>query len=223
MSRAHYFSTGNLVGLYTSATIVSMSWLTQLLDIFFPPSPYELRIRALTHAKLAALRTLPHARDTEHLFFYAHDDIRALIWQLKYKRDARAVDLLSTALHAHLSETVRHDSLVIPMPLSTVRMRERGFNQVNAICKKAVSELPFCILAPNILMRTHAAPQTTLTRYERLKNLSGTFYVPTPETVTGKDVILVDDVTTTGATFREAKAALIAANVRSVRCIALAH
>ncbi len=198
--------------------------LLQILgDLLFPPSTRELRVRALTHERLTHLAHIPHARDIASLFPYRNPDIEALIWQLKYKRDRRAAELLGHALAEALAHLTTPHTLV-PIPLSNERLRERGYNQVATVCTHAAKYLPAVTVGENLLLRTrHTPPQTSLSRYERLKNLHGAFSVPNPDRVHDQDLILIDDVTTTGATFREAKEALLRAGARNVQCIALAH
>ncbi len=66
-------------------------------------------------------------------------------------------------------------------------------------------------------------PQTELSREERLTNVKDAFACIAPEAIVGKDVVIVDDVVTTGATLTSAAHAILKHNPRSVTCIALAH
>ena len=67
--------------------------------------------------------------------------------------------------------------------------------------------------------------QTSLTKHERLNNLTGAYECTSEAAVSiaGKDLVLLDDVITTGATLREAKAALLPHKPKSIICVALAH
>ena len=77
----------------------------------------------------------------------------------------------------------------------------------------------------NILTKTRETPtQVSLgDRAERLENLKNAFAVRAPEKVRGAHVVLVDDVTTTGATLLEARGELLRAGARKVTCLAVAH
>ncbi|HEY5383535.1 MAG TPA: phosphoribosyltransferase family protein, partial [Candidatus Paceibacterota bacterium] len=78
--------------------------------------------------------------------------------------------------------------------------------------------------SPRALERTRATmPQQGLERHQRLKNVKNSMQVKNPEAVAGRVCIVVDDVTTTGATFAEAKRALKAAGAKEVRLVALAQ
>ena len=70
----------------------------------------------------------------------------------------------------------------------------------------------------------HTESQThTATKKERMENLKDSMKVLAPAVVSGQFIILIDDVTTTGSTFAEAKRALKAAGTKKILCIAVAH
>jgi ComF family protein len=101
-------------------------------------------------------------------------------------------------------------ALVVPMPLHPSRLVERGFNQSHEIAR-VVTRLLDLTLAPQALRRVRAtAPQVGLSREERTGNLSGAF-VAEPCIVAGQDVVLIDDVVTTGSTAAAAARALLTA------------
>jgi ComF family protein len=105
--------------------------------------------------------------------------------------------------------------LVVPVPLYRGKRRERGFNQsqllARAFCYAMRRLRPAWVgeLAPGILIRQRATTsQAGLTLHERRRNLRGVFSVPDPEELQGRDVLLIDDIYTTGATARACSAAL---------------
>jgi ComF family protein len=97
--------------------------------------------------------------------------------------------------------------LVIPVPLSNGKLRERGFNQAELIACAAVKLRPASErlqLVPDLLLCTRdTASQIALPSHQRGANLRGAFAVARAPEVTGRQVILVDDVYTTGATATE--------------------
>jgi len=111
----------------------------------------------------------------------------------------------------------------VPIPLSRRRERARGFNQSALIAKKVAEALnvPF---RPELLKRTrHATPQSeTASLAERAMNLRGCFAVPDTALVRGARILLIDDVTTSGATFLEAARALAAAGAEKIVACAAA-
>jgi ComF family protein len=98
------------------------------------------------------------------------------------------------------------DHIVLPVPLDPVRLRSRGFNQscllVNGWGKEGrdtAGQSP--AVAWNLLRKSRpTTPQTGLSRARRLKNLRRSFTVAQPARIQGRNVLLVDDVYTTGAT-----------------------
>jgi len=109
-------------------------------------------------------------------------------------------------------------ALVVPVPLSSARLRERGYNQ-SALLARALGERWGVGVDERALERTRATrTQTRLTPGERLANVRGAFRATAgaPERVRGLHVVLVDDVVTTAATLNASAAALFAAGARIV-------
>ncbi len=160
---------------------------------------------------------------------YADKRVRALVWEIKYYKDSRAAMLageyLAQLLLAEASD-ILGTPLLIPMPMHPKRRKQRGHNQTEVLCEAALQNLSSetFFYAPNLLLRTrHTKPQQGLERHDRLKNLKGAMAVSEPSKVKGRVCIVVDDVSTTGASFAEAKRALKEAGANEVRCIALAQ
>lgn len=194
-------------------------------NALFPPSEDEKRVRTLTTERLhALLAPQQHRNHIETLFRYREPDIRALLWQTKYKNDTHAAELLGTILKEVIFTPLHTPHLLIPIPLSAKRYRERGFNQVTRIATCAIEGLPSLELCEHVLVRTkHRTPQTRLSHTERRGNLDNVFKVTDPAQIKGKNVILLDDITTTGTTLTKGRRELLKAGARTVYCIALAH
>ncbi len=110
---------------------------------------------------------------------------------------------------------------VTAVPLSKRRMLERGFNQ-SMLIGREVARKTGARLLPHALKKVKDTPaQAGLNRKERILNLKGAFICG--DCVSGKTVLLVDDVITTGATARECSKALVAAGAREVYIAALAR
>lgn len=168
------------------------------------------------------------------LFPYEHPLVKTAVWEVKYRGNggvARlAGTLLAEELLSWLAELAETDALArplfIPVPLAKKRARERGFNQCELLAREVVRNIGNSVeLRTDILVKTkETASQTkSESRAARLENLRGAFAVRTPEAVAERDVVLLDDVTTTGATLTEARTTLLAAGARKVLAITFAH
>lgn len=147
------------------------------------------------------------------------------IHQFKYGRNLS----IGSALASFLADFSFPDfefqvsSLIVPVPLHIKKLRERGFNQslilANALGEKQRIPVNFSLLK----RRKFTLTQTGLNRTEREKNVKGAFAVSDKKKVAGKNVILIDDVYTTGATINECAKTLIKAGAQKVAVLTLAR
>lgn len=202
---------------------------THLLDIIAPPRETDMLVRTLT---LKDLRNLV-LRGTKSGSLPYHDErVTALVWELKYFAHARAAKLagaiLSDILIGIASESLGKP-LLIPIPMHAARRRERGHNQTELLCNSVLRSLgeagqDFFDYKPQVLVRTKATPQQQgLHKTERERNLTKAMKVLNEKEIVGRVCVVVDDVSTTGATFAEATRALREAGAREVICVALAY
>ncbi len=134
--------------------------------------------------------------------------LRELIHLLKYTRVRPAAGVLGRMLAeaiGSLAIAPEAELALVPVPLHAVKQRQRGFNQSELIARAALKCTPRHLsLCTTALVRQRATEsQTGLTRHQRRENMRGAFRVLHPELVDGRDVVLVDDVFTTGTTVSE--------------------
>lgn len=149
--------------------------------------------------------------------------VRKLVHGLKYGYDTS----IKNALIALTCEFDRKQYLtcdvVIPVPLSGRRFRQRGFNQSMFLAKILFAKTTIPV-KPSILLKIkETLPQTTLPKRKRLTNLTGVFRVRDASKVRGKIICLVDDVFTTGTTLQECSKELMANGAIEVRVLTLAQ
>jgi ComF family protein len=136
--------------------------------------------------------------------------LRDLIHLLKYGGVRPAANVLGRMLAeaiATLEPSFPADSIpVIPVPLHRTKLRQRGFNQAELIARVAVkgfNPARLRLSAAVLERKRDTASQIGLTSHQRRENLRGAFAVAQPDLVKGREVLVVDDVYTTGATVSE--------------------
>ncbi len=107
--------------------------------------------------------------------------------------------------------------VIIPIPIAPTRFRRRGFNQSELIAR-AMSQQFTIPLLTSVLIKTHHTRKqgTARSREERTQNILGSFSVRNHHLIQGKNIILIDDIVTTGSTLLEARHALIKAGAPRV-------
>ena len=206
-----------------------------VFDFLFPKSELDMAIEKETPETLAS--KLLQGRETENksiyaLFDYRDEVIRHMVWALKYRRNRRVAQTFAVLLYDFLIEEFSdlsvysdfYKPILVPIPLYRKRFRERGFNQSELLAKELVKIDNFCVLDTNILQKIKNTPhQTNLHRHKRLKNVIDSFGVKNPDTIKNRNLVVLDDVTTTGATLNEAKKILLKAGAKKVVCVAIGH
>ncbi len=202
-------------------------------DIVFPPKDVE-KMTTEEFARLA-----PPSRDSieggvKFLWNYRTPLVKRAIWEMKFRGNRKVAHLLASALYRKLEAEISSGHfrsntgkiLLVPIPMSKARRREKGFNQVEILLEEIISidKNNYFQLEKDALFKTkETARQVSIkNRENRLRNLFGAFDADSQK-VSGKIIFLVDDVTTTGATLSEAKKTLRDAGSKKVFCFALAH
>lgn len=200
-----------------------MSFIANLLDLIIPPRNTDKVVRSLS---LRELQGLIHP--STGMLPYHDPRVTALVWELKYHANSRATELASELLFEQLLAIAAEElgrPLLIPIPMHAARRRARGHNQTELLCKRVLAHTGSTFeYAPGALMRTVLTrSQQGLERQVRLKNVRNSMEAPQPASIERRICVVVDDVTTTGATLEEARRALLAAGAARVHLVALAH
>ena len=159
--------------------------------------------------------------------------MRDAIHALKYDGLMPAAHRLGRMLGQAIGELAGEtpsEMLVIPVPLHRSKFGQRGFNQARLLASHALAELREAqpgwrlVLASGSVVRQRATEsQAGLTPRQRRKNVRGAFVVPNPRAVNGRDVLVIDDIMTTGATARSVAQALLRAGASKVWIATLAR
>lgn len=166
---------------------------------------------------------------------YRNKAVKKAVWCLKYKSNRRLAEIFAEIIHNRIMEELSDLSvmedfnapILIPIPLSKKRHRERGFNQSELISQSIIDNDAgkYFKLFTNILTKPKETKHQAHIedRIHRMQNIIGSFAVKNQELIKGQNIILIDDVVTTGATLNEAKKILIEAGARKIIAFTIAH
>jgi ComF family protein len=156
--------------------------------------------------------------------FHEGKEIQKLIHSLKYDKNYQAGNFLGKITSELLIDKISSwkCDVIIPIPLHKLRKADRGFNQAKEIANGISKQLNIP-LGTNILKRTRfTKTQTKLNLKERKENIEGAFQIRKGRSVKDKNIILVDDVITTGATISECAKILLANGANRIYAVSIA-
>jgi len=159
------------------------------------------------------------------LFFTKESIVQLLVFELKYKQHKKAGLLLGNLIGIELSKLTRFDAVdfLIPIPISNKKNRRRGFNQAQIICEGILQLWPGKKMAHNLKKIKTGGTQTHKDRVQRGMTTLPVFYLHQPQALSNKNLLIVDDVITTGATIESACICLEAANPKSISLATAAY
>lgn len=204
-----------------------MNWWTRILDFISPrtcavcgrrlsPTERSLCSVCLLHLPRTAYQFTPDDNPMAQLFWHLtpveraaaliyyepHSELAQLVYDLKYRNRPDIGEdmgrLMANEMQiAHFFDDI---DILLPVPLSRKRLRQRGYNQSEELAR-GISEVTHLPLVTKAVIRKHfVRSQTQLTRYERQENVADMFELRDDHLIKGKHVLLIDDICTTGAT-----------------------
>lgn len=211
-----------------------------MLDLIFPnhcvscnKSGFLLCLKCLANSPQAEREC---AKWIFPLYDYRHPPIKKSMHLLKYRGKKSLADTFAEALYSRILEELSdlksfenfQEPVLIPIPLAPKRRRERGFNQAELISKKIINldeqNHILTVLTDVLVKPKDTAHQAHIeNRSTRLKNLIGSFEVRNSNKIKNRNIVLVDDITTTGATLNEARKVLRQAGARKIVAFTVAH
>ena len=156
-------------------------------------------------------------------FPYARDSVRKLVHKLKYGKQPYRAKIMAVSMADFLSGLGWNDTdLITFVPLHPKKLRQRTYNQSELLARN-IAEISSLPIAATLEKTTYTKKSAaSLGREDRLQLLRNTFAVGNDADIKGKNILLVDDVYTTGATADECAKALKAKKARTVRVLTYA-
>ncbi len=217
-------------------------FLDLILSFIFPINEREraLQIELKSISSTSLLKIAPSVLPLPNdemlsVLNYQNPQVKEIIWQLKYKSQKKYARLLAECLYPSLIEELSDKKLfenftnpiLVPIPLSKKRLRERGFNQTELIAR----EMSFIDEGKNFTVDTSVLYRIKDNEHQarikdkrgRFENSKETFAILDKNKVLKQNIILLDDVITSGATILSAQKELLDAGARMVFMISIAH
>ncbi len=179
-----------------------------------------------TSLKMANL--CPHCKENKREFNIARSAYRynefmaGLIKRYKYNNQPYMCATFAHMLSQKYKEIGFDVDCVIPVPISKQRKRQRGYNQSELIAKIFAEENHLPLILDVLLKDKETEHQADLNYEDRQKNIVGSFKVKNKQKIAGKNVLIIDDVFTTGATTSACAKVLKKAKVQSVSVLCVA-
>lgn len=176
------------------------------------PNPMEERFAGI----------FPFDKATGHFLYSRESPLSQLIQDMKYRHFPSIGNMLGRLAASELFSTGFFSAIdvAVPVPMHFFKQARRGYNQTVRIAA-GISEATGIPVAEALKACRPHRTQTSLSREQRLANTSGIFKVAAPDMVKGKNVLLVDDICTTGATITSASEALWKASPASLSIFTL--
>ncbi len=209
-----------------------------LVDLILPEKCISCNSKGQIICNNCVLKLRKTERETLNHIYACYDYrdplIKRAIWELKYHRRSHIGEKLGQLLYEEFTEDLSEINqylnnqpiYVIPIPISKDRLRKRGYNQAKTIASAFCdcNKKSLVLITDLVLKIKQTTPQAKIAnRTHRLNNVKGVFKVANEEFVRGKTFIIIDDVTTTGATFLEVTKILKEGGAKKVLCFAVAH
>lgn len=210
----------------------------EILAVIFPERCLGCSRKDTTLCESCAIK-LPRGfspdQKTLSVLDYGDKRVKKSLRLFKYRNKRSLAKVFAEIIHNSLLEELSElrlmknftNPLLIPIPVSAKRFRERGYNQTELLARELIKLLDDndVMVKTNILVKSRDTPSQAKTesKRERLSNLRGSFSIKNPDEIRGRNIILLDDIVTTGATLAEARNVLKKSGAKNILCVTVAH
>jgi ComF family protein len=185
-------------------------FFSSILDFFFPPSCLlcsdYLNDELFVCPECLKNLELHSNENKSYLAVFAYNDsLKTLIHELKYNDRPEIGVILGSEMGKRLKEFIEpQNSVFMPVPLHKKRLKKRGYNQSEKICEGLAGIINIPVEKKLLARKVNNVSQTTLNAAGRSENVKGIFIYNDSELGKSVQILIVDDLITTGATTKEA-------------------
>ncbi|MCX5749306.1 MAG: ComF family protein [Candidatus Saganbacteria bacterium] len=198
------------------------NFLSYLLNFLFPSKCYvcgNIDGKPFCFSCQNKIKFICETKDNTTFITEYSGVIKKAIKCLKFRKKRRIAEVLGNII-AENAPRVKADC-IIPVPLHENRHKQRGFNQSEMISGPLSVKLDAPVYSNVLIRKKETKPQFGLHKNERLKNIKGAFSMINRGMIFNKNIILIDDIYTTGATINECSKTLLDNGAKNVRSILL--
>lgn len=166
---------------------------------------------------------LVRVKNSEEIISYGYYSgvLKEIILNFKYKKNFLAGEIIADLIIELIKENNINGDYILYVPGNKKSIKNRGFDQCEFIANKVSFKLDIPLLK-QIKKKENVKEQKRLSKEERFINIKDAFYIKDTNTIKDKEIILIDDVITTGATLLEVKKILIEEKVYKINILTAA-
>lgn len=150
-------------------------------------------------------------------------NVKTIVQNLKYSNGKWLAKYMAAFLAQEYENMNLETDVIIPVPMHKQKLKIRGYNQTELLAKELSAKINVAYSFNNLIKTRETTTQTKLNKAERLENLAGSFEVVNREEIVNKNILLIDDVFTTGATIEETSKILKFAGANKIYVLTFAH
>lgn len=161
----------------------------------------------------------------KHLYIFKYEGIiRRMILNYKFNEKSYLYITFVNFLlkNEKFFKILKSYDTIIPVPISSERKNERGYNQSELLAKELAKKLNIECVKNCLIKNKNIIEQSKLTKVERQKNIQGVYILKNKEKLINKNLLLIDDIFTTGSTVNECCKILKQANPRKIDVLTIA-
>lgn len=213
--------------------------LDKILDIIYPPvcgvcgridknslcKKCEIQLKSQATFGIDNYKEDYNKSFDEHLYIFMYSGaVRSIMLNYKFNENSYLYKTFSNFLlkNEKFVENIKRYDIIVPVPLSKKREKERGYNQSGLIAKEISKKTNIKMDKRCLRKIKNAVAQSTLNKEDRYINIEGAYRVNDSKNIQNKSILLIDDIYTTGSTVNECSKIMLQAGTKKVGVLTIA-